>query len=142
MTLSGSRLRKSSAYSCAGDSPLRNKENIRAEDLVDKPLILSRRSLVQKEMIHWFGKQYKTLNVIATYNLIYNAAIMVEEGLGYAFTLEHLSETEESLCFRPLDPPFEVGVVIAWKKYQVFSTAAKAFLERIKDKLELQEQRT
>ena len=114
------------------DSPLSEKDTISAEDLMDKPLILSRRSLVQKQMIRWFGKQYKSLNVIATYNLIYNAAIMVEEGLGYAFTLEDLVHPGEKLCFKPLEPAFEVGVVIAWKKYKVFSAATKAFLERIK----------
>ena len=74
--------------------------------------------------------------MVATYNLIYNAAIMVEEGLGYAFTLENLVNSGEKLCFKPLEPAFEVGVVIAWKKYKVFSTATKAFLEKIKLDLE------
>ena len=114
------------------DSPLAAKDRITAEDLIDKPLILSRRNLVQKQMVRWFGKQYKSLNVIATYNLIYNAAILVEEGLGYAFTLENLIHHGETLCFRPLEPPVEAGVVIAWKKYQVFSNTSKMFLDKIK----------
>ena len=91
---------------------------------------------MQKQMIRWFGKQYKSLNIIATYNLIYNAAIMVEEGLGYAFVLEHLVNPGENLCFKPLENPLEVGVVLAWKKYQVFSSATKAFLEYIKRELQ------
>ena len=117
------------------DSPLAQKDKVTAEDLTDKPLILSRRNLVQRQMVRWFGKNYKSLKVAATYNLIYNAAIMVEEGLGYAFVLENLVAPGGNLCFKPLDPPIEAGVVLAWKKYQVFSTAAKAFLDRIKEEL-------
>ncbi len=117
------------------DSPLARNETIRAEDLLDKPIILSRRNLVQKQMMRWFGKQYKSLNIIATYNLLYNAAIMVQENLGYAFVLENLSTPRDNLCFKPLEPPFEVGVVIAWKKYQVFSPATKAFLELVKKEI-------
>ena len=114
------------------DSPLADRDRITAEDLVDKPLIISRRNLVQKQMTRWFEKQYKSLNIITTYNLVYNAAIMVEEGLGYAFTLENLIHSWGNLCFKPLEPVLEVGVVLAWKKYQVFSTATKSFLEKIK----------
>ena len=117
------------------DSPLADRDRISAGELADRPLIISRRNLVQKQLIRWFGKQYKSLNVIATYNLIYNAAIMVEEGLGYAFVLENLVNPGETLCFRPLEPPFEVGVVIAWKKYQVFSPATRAFLDQIRNSL-------
>ena len=35
----------------------------------------------------------------------------------------------QPLCFRPLEPKLEVGLHIAWKKYQFFSKAAEKFLE-------------
>ncbi|MDC7241032.1 MAG: LysR family transcriptional regulator [Spirochaetales bacterium] len=119
------------------DSDLALRESIEASDLVGRPLILSRRSIVQEKMIQWFGRHYDDMNITATYNLIYNAAIMVENGLGYAFSLEKLVPEGEdsSLCFRPLEPPFEVGHFLAWKKYQVFSTAAEKFLEMIRERL-------
>ena len=66
----------------------------------------------------------------ATYNLIYNASLMVEEGLGYAMALDRLVNTtgDSQLCFRPLEPKLEVRLYVVWKKFQVFSKAAAKFL--------------
>ena len=60
---------------------------------------------------------------------------MVNEGIGYAVTLDKLVNVTGSgdLCFRPLEPKLESGLNIAWKKYQVFSSAAELFLERIRE---------
>ena len=120
------------------DSPLAEKEKIVAEDLIDKPLILSSRNAMQKKMIQWFGKHYDSLEVVATYNLIYNAAVMVEEGFGYAFALENLifENKDSHLCFRPLEPSFEVSCYLAWKKFQVFSTATEKFLDHIQSRID------
>ena len=70
------------------------------------------------------------------FNLVYNAAIMVEAGIGYAVTIDKLANTTEdsSLRFRPLSPKLESGLNIIWKKYQVFSPAAELFLQRLKEK--------
>jgi len=109
------------------DSELAEQESVRAEDLWDKPLLLSRQAMGKDSLTAWFGRSYTDLNVAATYNLIFNAALMVEEGLGYAVTLEHLVNSER-LCFRPLEPRLEVGLYVVWKKFQVFSKAAAKFL--------------
>lgn len=112
------------------DSPLAEREVIRREDLLDRPLILSRQAMGRDSLSAWFGQGYPDLNIAATYNLIFNAALMVEEGLGYAVTLEHLVDTkgERPLCFRPLEPRVEIGLYVVWKKFQVFSKAAAKFL--------------
>lgn len=117
------------------DSPLAKKEYITPNDLVGLPIINTKRSIVQNEIENWFGVDYQKLNVIATYNLIFNAAIMVEEGLGYALCLEKLVNIndETKVCFKPLYPKLETGSVIVWKKYQVFSTATTKFIENIKE---------
>ena len=75
------------------------------------------------------------MNIVCTYNLIYNAAIMVEEGIGYAVTLDNLANTSanSALCFRPLSPKLESGLNMVWKKYQVFSPAARFFLQRLQE---------
>ena len=73
---------------------------------------------------------------MATYNLIYNASLMVDEGMGYAFTLDKLVNTTGSdLCFRPLKPRLELGMYLVWKKSQIFSRAMELFLELIREKL-------
>lgn len=122
------------------DSPLAFKDTIQAVDLLNVPLICSRQAMKQtfskNEFADWFGEDFDKLNVVTTYNLAYNAAIMVEEGIGYAITLDKIVNTssDSNLCFRPLEPRLESGLNIVWKKHQVFSAAAEMFLKEIQAK--------
>ncbi|CAH0144887.1 HTH-type transcriptional regulator CynR [Peribacillus sp. Bi96] len=122
------------------DSPLAFKDTIQALDLLNFPLICSRqamkKTLSKNEFADWFGENFDILNVVTTYNLAYNAAIMVEEGIGYAITLDKIVNTssDSNLCFRPLEPRLESGLNIVWKKHQVFSAAAEIFLKEIQGK--------
>lgn len=121
------------------DSPLAEKETIRKEDLIGIPLICSRQAISQErsknEFTQWFGEDFDKLDIVTTFNLVYNAAIMVDAGLGYAVTIDKIANTSENstLCFRPLEPKLDSGLNIIWKKYQVFSSAAELFLERLRD---------
>ena len=120
------------------DSPLAAKAAVTFGDLLELPLICSRidirRSTVKNACAGWFGRSFEKLNIVATYNLIYNAALLVEAGVGYALSLDGLIDMtgNRALCFRPLDPPLESGLNIVWKKYQVFSRAAEVFLARLR----------
>lgn len=116
------------------DDVLASKDYVTADDLIDKPLISSRRGMIQNEIFNWFGKNYDKLNIISTYNLVLNASVMVEEGLGYAFSLENLINVndETNICFKPIFPKVETGTVIVWKKHQIFSSATTKFIEEIK----------
>lgn len=122
------------------DSPLAKKKSINLEDLKNVPLIASRQMSkkysADSGFLDWFGEDFDRLNITATYNLVYNAAIMVEAGMGYAITLDKLIRNIENgcICFRQLDPKLESGLDVVWKKYQVFSPAAKLFLEKIQHK--------
>lgn len=122
------------------DSSLAGKEYIKKEDLLDLPLICSRQAIsphqTGNKFSDWFGEEFEKLNIVTTFNLVYNAAIMVEAGIGYAITLDNLTDTSENsdLCFRPLEPKLESGLNIIWKKYQVFSSAAELFLNRITER--------
>lgn len=122
------------------DSPLAQKDFIHKEDLLNIPLICSRQAMSQErsknEFGQWFGEYFKKLDVVTTFNLVYNAAIMVEAGIGYAVTIDKLTNTTESssLCFRPLEPRIESGLNIIWKKYQIFSAPAELFLERLRER--------
>ncbi len=115
------------------DSPLAQLDKITPQDIKDKHLILSSQSLVKNEIANWFGEKYENLNIKATYNLIYNASLMVEENMGYALTLDKLINTtgKSQLCFRPLYPKLEKELVIVWKKYQFFSKASEYFLNEL-----------
>lgn len=123
------------------DNPLALKEKILLQDLINVPILASRQMSPKysKEsgFLDWFGDEFEKLNITATYNLVYNAAIMVKAGIGNAITLDRLINTSQSsnLCFRPLYPKLESGLDIVWKKNQVFSTPAKLFLNKLREKL-------
>ena len=118
------------------DSPLAEKEAITPQDLWDKPLLLSHQRGGSGALFRWLKRDASQLNVVATYNLVYNASLLVDEGLGYALTLDKLIHTEGTdMCFRPLSPGMEATAAIVWKKYQVFTKAADTFLRCLKEQL-------
>lgn len=122
------------------DSPLAVKEVIRKEDLLNVPLICSRQVISGErrgnEFVEWFGEDFEKLDIVTTFNLVYNAAIMVEAGVGYAVTIDKIANTtgNSNLCFRPLEPRLDSGLDIIWKKYQVFSSAAELFLNKLRER--------
>ena len=116
------------------DSPLSEKEFIAPKDLWDKPLIMSH----QEERDGWpvasqIRRDVSKLNIVATYNLLFNGSLLVEEGLGYAICFDKLMNTtgDSVLCFRPIKPEIETAPSIVWKKYQVFSKAAEKYLQQL-----------
>ena len=115
------------------DSFLSEKEYILPKDLKDIPILTSRQYLVKNLISGWLGFDFENLNIIGTYNLLYNASIMVDEGFGYALCIDKLINLtgKSSLCFKPLKPSLEAGILIAWKKSQPLSKCAKIFLEKL-----------
>lgn len=119
------------------DSPLAAKERITPEDLWDKPLIRSRQSMGKNRISEWFIKTSDELNIVATGNLLYNMSLLVEQGVGYAVSLDKIINTSgnSNLCFRPLYPELISHLDIAWKKYQVFPKHIQIFLQRLQELL-------
>lgn len=113
------------------DDPIASNPSISPKELENVPILCSRQALIQNELAGWLGHSTENLHIIGTYNLIYNAALLVEEGLGCALAIDGLVNTsnDSPLCFRPLEPQMTAGVVIAWKKHQAFSKAVEKFLE-------------
>ena len=107
-------------------------KNIRP--LAGLPLILSAQG--GDELAPWFHRDLAELDVVATYNLLYNAAALAEARVGYVVCLEGIVEASlaTDLAFRPLEPEVTAGVAIAWKRYQSFSPAAEAFLSAVRER--------
>ncbi len=120
------------------DSPLASRELIRPEDVWELPLIVSRQTTYDKKLQKWLQKELDKLNVVATYNLYYNAGLMVEEGVGYVIGIDNLADTSENsnLCFVPLDWEHQLHFDLVWKKYQTFSRAAELFLDKARGRFE------
>ena len=118
------------------DNPLAEKEGISPEDLKGIPLIHSRHAFSRGHVVDWFGGT-DGLNIAATFNLLYNAALMAKAGVGVVLSIDKLCNTSEEseLCFRPLSPPLESRLNVIWKKYQVFSSAAQLFLSRLRERI-------
>ncbi len=120
------------------DNPLAEKSSVTPKDLLHLPLICSRYDVrskyVRNPCAEWFGGKFEKLNVTAVHNLIFNASLLVERGLGCALTLDFGNIARDKLCFRPLNPVLESRSCVVWKKYQVFSSAAKLFQERLQEK--------
>lgn len=121
------------------DSPLAQKSSVSPDDLLNLPLIISRQAFSSSLLSSWLKRDLSTLNVVATYSLLYNGSLMVEEGMGYALCLNNIINTsgESSLCFRPFAPSLSVTAYLAWKKYQIFSKASEKYLETLRGHLHL-----
>ena len=125
-----------------GDDPLAVRETVTLRELLQLPLICSRISIrqsgVRNAYAEWFGKSFEKLNIVATYNLVFNASLLVEEGLGYAVCFDKLINVsgDSKLCFRPLSPKMEAEASIIWKRYQLLSKAAQKFMDCLKESCE------
>ncbi|RIP34742.1 LysR family transcriptional regulator [Staphylococcus gallinarum] len=121
------------------DSKFAYYNQIERETLIDASLICSRqaidRTIPNNEFLNWFGDSYDEANVVATFNLAFNAGMMVKANIGHAISLENLISTSEEneLCFIPLYPALEAKHNIVWRKNHTFSKAARLFLDRAID---------
>lgn len=116
------------------DSPLAAKKSIHPEDLTTQPLICSSQTMVSNQLSGWMKKDFDKLNIVATYNLVYNASLLVEAGVGYALSLDKLVNNKQ-LCFVPLAPRLEARLDLVWKRHQVFSKPAAVFLKALREEL-------
>ena len=103
------------------------------EDLRDRPLLMSKQCMAQRELASWFGDGFER-QILLTYNLLANAVQLVEAGLGCAIAIEGAVNIHGAgnTCFRPLHPELTNTSVLVWKKFQPFSPAVSAFVDHTK----------
>ena len=124
------------------DNSLSQKKAITPQDLWNEKLIVSNQVL--QDDLHgdalqsWLKKPFADLHISATYNLAYNASLMVSEGLGSCIMLEkiiHILPDDPVLCFRLFNPSLEDRLFIIWKRFQLFSKGTQAFIGLLKQEL-------
>lgn len=117
------------------DDPMAQKKAITAEDLLGIPLILSSQSLSRDELSGWLGFPMSRLHIAATYTLLFNGSLMVRSGLGYALCFDHIAPSgkDSPFAFRPLSPLLTSPLSLVWKKHQILSAPAEAFLAKIRE---------
>ena len=116
------------------EDPLAQKDAIRPADLAGQPLFCSEQAW-NGDIRSWAGSMFPQLFLEGSFRLSYNGSVFVREGLGYLLTFRHLIGTSEEsgLVFRPLDPPLETVLYIAWNRYQAFTPIAERFLQTLKE---------
>ena len=118
------------------NDPLAGKNSFEASDLDKLPLICSRQ-WIDQESPRWLGAAAKDMNVVATYNLVFNGSVMVRAGMGYAVVLDKLVNTgeESDLAFIPLSGVPQTEMYVIWRKYQTFTPIAYLLLQELKTRL-------
>lgn len=112
--------------------PLAQKECFAPGDVRGLPLIVTPR-MKERDALAWFGGSLDGLDIRCSCDLAANAALLVEHGFGYAFTIQGAVAHYSNVCFRPLTPALQNTSVLVWKKYQPFSPAVQKFIELIKN---------
>jgi len=116
-------------------SPLAQQATVSLDDVAQTRLILPQQG--GSARIHAvFGLTQEDLNVVATYNLLYNASLLVSAGVGNALGLDGIVNTNQSdLTFVPLAPRTSSGSSLVWLKGQRLSAAAQALLAQVRAEL-------
>ena len=117
------------------DHELAGKETINVEEIRPYPLIMPGREKAKNEVLHWMQCEERHLNIPAYYNLLSNAALLIEAGMGCAVCLDGALSihADPDLCFRQLLPEHTTRSVILWKKNHLFSQAASLFVQTIQE---------
>ena len=113
------------------DSYLAQKETIQIDELIGVPLLISARQDIQKMIYSWEGIKQNELNVIGTFNLIFNVFSLVANRVGSALTIEGAIANRQSgnTVFLPLEPEITTNCVLVWKKNHMFSPTVDKFIE-------------
>ena len=116
--------------------PLAQKEYVTKEDLVGRRVFIAKRGGAQG-VADWFGEYYDKMNVYATYNLLYNAAMLVNCEIGAAISIEGAASLYKNpnIIFKPFYPELAVTSTMVWKKHQPQTQAVSTFLEYVREKL-------
>lgn len=119
----------------SNDSFLAQKTIIQPDDLEGIPLLSSNRSEVQLMLERWLEKPFDGLNVVGTFNLIFNVFSLVENRVGSALTIEGATTNgkHDGLTFVPLAPEVKTNCVLVWKKKRIQTPAVKEFIQRFND---------
>lgn len=117
------------------DDILASKEFLTIDDIIDRDLIVSRQS-IKEDLPKWFENKIDKIKISATYDLIYNASLFVEEGIGIALSFEGLVNVskDSSLCFKRLYPQLDTEMYIIWKRHAHLSEASQLLLTELKKK--------
>lgn len=118
------------------DHPLAQRDRLSLDDLRGEPLIVSAQGTAASESADSALVRFEEAGqtVVATYTLLYNASLLVEQGLGIAVCLDGIVVAGEGTPFAyvPLDGIPPLTSCLIWKRYQPLSRACDLFLSKLR----------
>ena len=112
------------------DSTVGQKSGITPQELKKIPLFVPQQHLLTSAMKNWLGYSYESLNIVGSYNLLFNTSLMVRAG-AHALCLDNIIAKDDDITFVPLTPRFTNDVVIAWATNRPKRTLTEAFLKML-----------
>lgn len=120
------------------DEQLAHNTTIRPVDLIGRSLITSAQAWQRGIFKEWSNELFDQFNFIGTYNLIFNASLLIKTGACMALTYEHLIDTTNNheLVFRPLEPQLTDPNVLIWSKNRTLPNVSQLFLKILRQNIE------
>ncbi|WP_294752060.1 LysR family transcriptional regulator [uncultured Exiguobacterium sp.] len=116
------------------DASIAQSNTISREQLISLPLLVSEQTQLNMYFREQSGLTLEDCPIIGTYNLLFNASLLVRQGVGHALAIDGIIDTTASdLTFLPLDPPVVSDVHLIWKKEATLSPSARVLLRTIKE---------
>ncbi len=115
--------------------PLTKFDKVELADILSYPLITSAQTNNDLRELAGLGDYH----IVATYNLLYNASLLVKAGLGIAICLGDIintSYTDSELKFIPFATQKNDSLQILWKKQSTQSPSTKLFLKLMQEEIE------
>lgn len=116
------------------DAQLAKKDSIEPSDLIGRPLLASRQIKQHQDFKNWSKGLFDQYNFTGSYNLIFNASLLVKTDACMALTYENLVDTsaDSGLTFRPLSPELTDPNTLIWSKKRNLPEIDKLFLDTLK----------
>ncbi len=115
--------------------PLTKFDKVELTDILSYPLITSAQTNNDLRELAGLGDYH----IVATYNLLYNASLLVKAGLGIAICLSDIintAYTDSELKFIPFTTQKNDSLQILWKKQSTQSPSTKLFLKLMQEETE------
>ena len=120
----------------ATQGPWAHLSAVTPEIMAKMPLLVSSRTSNRNVDIEAWSNgalSRDDLDIVGTFDLIGNAALLVKSGVACAFGIDHLFHLDSpDLRFIPMEPDIPIASFVVWKKYRLRSRACEEFLRRLR----------
>lgn len=116
--------------------PLAAKQVITPGDLLGLSLLTSVQSRAQDTFRDWAGDLINQYHFVGSYNLLYNAELLVKAGAGMALAYDGIANLyDQGLAFRPLAPALTDANILIWNKDRQLPNVAQLFLKLLRERI-------